>query len=224
MIGIRAMRGIQTKGNAIRSLRRSRGMTQEQLAAAAEIDVRTLRRAEAAQQRVDLRIVVAVADVFGVDPTTLILPSGTETPTAERLIELVQIWGDAMIRADIEAILAMHTQDTVLELPGLHDLPTARDCIGIAALEQQLRDTATFLRLLRATPGSERNHVCDNIVFMRVNGEFEFLPTGQTFSARHVNEIEFEGELIKRRVTIADYEPLRRILAELDGDLAFKLG
>ena len=55
------MRGIVANGGAIVAARRAAGLTQEQLASAADCDVKTVRKAEQGRERVDLRVVVRIA-------------------------------------------------------------------------------------------------------------------------------------------------------------------
>ncbi|MDC0742605.1 helix-turn-helix transcriptional regulator [Polyangium sp. rjm3] len=55
----------------MRRLRLSRGLTQEQLAEAAELDLRFLQRVERGQTNVGVAVVVALADALAVAPGVL---------------------------------------------------------------------------------------------------------------------------------------------------------
>lgn len=209
---------MRTRAVELRQRRRTLGLTQEQLAAEASLDVKTVRKAEKPGERVDLRVIVAIAEQFSLSPQDLIEPEETACPPPERLIELVKKWGEYSITGEIDKWLAMHTTDTIFELPEKGGLPVARDCRGIDELDTFIREAAQILRIHSTDPATEQYHATGNLVFMRVTAQMEFLPARARFEARHVNEFEFEGELIKRRTTIADYHPLRKILDEMGFD------
>ncbi|WP_338046355.1 helix-turn-helix transcriptional regulator [Polyangium spumosum] len=58
-------------GANVRRLRLSRGLTQEQLAEAAELDLRFLQRVERGQTNVGVAVIVALAGALGVPPGRL---------------------------------------------------------------------------------------------------------------------------------------------------------
>ncbi len=208
------MRGKLTRGVEIRQWREAAGLTQQDLSEAADLDVKTIRKAEAIDGRIDWRVVVAISTALGREPSDLIVSEPTECPTPERLIELVRKWQDAMMQADIPQLLSLHTPDTVVELPGALDLPGGQTVVGLEELDRMLQYLLSILRLRHVVPESLQFHVSENFVFMRSVADIEYLPIGKSYRARHINEFEFEGELVKKRVTIADYEPFRQLLAE----------
>jgi transcriptional regulator with XRE-family HTH domain len=67
------MRGVQVIGETIRSQRRQRGLTQEQLAAQADCDVKTLRQAEHSRA-IDLSSLKRIALALNLNYVDLIHP------------------------------------------------------------------------------------------------------------------------------------------------------
>lgn len=92
-------------------------------------------------------------------------------------------------------------------------MPEAGFYQGIEALQEHLVKMFSLFRLRHIEPDSVQHHISGNFVFMRSIAEFEYLPAGKTYRARHFNEFEFEGDLIRRRVSSADYGELRKIIA-----------
>lgn len=65
-------------------LRLQRGLTQEQLAEMADIDVRYLVRIQRATERASLDVLVALAEALGVQPDRLLRPASVERARAGR--------------------------------------------------------------------------------------------------------------------------------------------
>lgn len=208
------MRGVIPNSELIRRLRESAQMTQESLAAIAQADVKTIRKAETSGKRVDLKVIVGIAHALQIGPDELIVRKPVGALSAEYLVERVKQWNEAFMRADIDSLLKLHTPDTVLELPGSDDLPVAGRYQGLDALAQHFFKMFSLLRLRRMISDSPKYHVSDNFVFMRVTAEFEYLPAAKTYQAIHFSEFEFEGDLIRRRISSADYGELRQIISD----------
>jgi hypothetical protein len=189
-------------------------MTQESLAAIAQADVKTIRKAESSGKRIDLKVIVGIAHALQTEPDELIVRQPIGVASAECLVERVKQWSDAFVRADIDSLLKLHTPDSILELPGSDDLPEAGFYQGLEALAEHFSKMFSLFRLRHMISDSLKHHVSDNFVFMRVTVEFEYLPAAKTYQAIHFNEFEFEGDLIRRRVSSADYGDLRKLLAD----------
>jgi transcriptional regulator with XRE-family HTH domain len=69
-------------GANVRRLRLKRGMTQEQVAEGAELDLRFLQRVEAGKTNLGVAVLVKLADVLGVAPGVLLRPA--ELPEVKR--------------------------------------------------------------------------------------------------------------------------------------------
>ena len=212
------MRGIKPNGPRIFQLRRDSGATQEQIATLAQCDVKTLRKAEKGSERIDLSVAMAIAKALNVDFQDLVCVEDLEdvgaVATPERLIELTRQWNQTFLDQDYDSFLAMHTDDTVVELPGVDSLPHQEHCHGIDQLREFVKETSQELRLTSYDPESLQIYVFGNIVFMRARATIEHIPSGRTYTTVHVNELEFQGEKIARRLTVADYDLLRRIYSD----------
>lgn len=207
------MRGILTNGARIRELRKIQGHSQEQFAALVDCDVKTLRKAERGKHPVDLRIVVDIARVLGENFETL-TRSGIESSSKQRLVEITCQFHDAFMRSDVASLLALHTEDTILELPGTDGLPAAQSCCGIEELRGHLEEMFCTFRLQSVRSDDFEIHAADNYAFLRSTLTIEYLPTGKTYTTRHMCELEFRDGKIARRITVADYELLRQIVAD----------
>ncbi|MEZ6130773.1 MAG: helix-turn-helix domain-containing protein [Planctomycetaceae bacterium] len=206
------MRGAEVNGERIVALRKARGKTQEQLAAAADIDVTTLRNMERGRRRFDLRTILSIADVLEVDWTEVVVGLDDPAVSRERNVAVAKHWHEAFLAGDVARLLTLHTPDTVLELPGTEGLPAASCLSGIEALQQFLEDFFQVFRVVWVAAEDFQIHATDNLVFLRTTAAIEFLPKRRSYTARHVNEFEFLNGLIRRRTSIADYAGLRQLL------------
>jgi transcriptional regulator with XRE-family HTH domain len=80
--GSRAQEVLEYFAANVRRLRLARGMTQEVLAEAIGIELRTLQRVEAASTNPSLTMLINLADVLGVKPGALL--EETERPVIKR--------------------------------------------------------------------------------------------------------------------------------------------
>lgn len=105
-------------GRKVRELRRSRGMTQKELASAVGVTGAQLHRYETGATRVAASRMIAIAEALGVRPDVLLesaapesMPSlPTETTTGDDLLELIQLFsaiGDPKNRNAILAVARM---------------------------------------------------------------------------------------------------------------------
>lgn len=113
------MRGVTANPDAIRGARCQAGWTQEQLAAASDCDVKTIRKAETPNKRVDLKVIVGIANALSRQPHELIVPHA-ESPVAKQgslhpeRLERVKQWSEAFLHADVPRLLSLHTADCIL--------------------------------------------------------------------------------------------------------------
>lgn len=206
------MRGIAVRADVIRDLRKAAGLTQEQLAAAADCDVKTVRKAERGTERVDLWVVSAIAEALGSEAGSLIVAGENSELKARLHLSIVKQWVAAFEDADVDRLLALHTEDTVLEIPGSDGLPAAGNFTGIGELRGHFQSFFTLFRLRAVQDDDFHVHAVDDLVFMRSTATIEFLPARKSYTTRHVNEIEFRDGKVARRVTVADYDGLRKIV------------
>lgn len=209
------MRGVSVRGDLIRSLRKSAGLTQEQLAATAGCDVKTIRKAERNSERVDLWVVAAIAETLGDQTESLILLDLNSATKVEFHLSIVNDWHAAFQSSDLDRLLSLHTEDSILEIPGSDGLPAAGNHQGIDELREHFRAVFTLFRLEGVQDDDFRVHAVDDLVFLRSTATLEYLPAGKSYTTRHVNEFEFRAGKIARRMVVADYDGLREILAEM---------
>jgi transcriptional regulator with XRE-family HTH domain len=206
------MRGIKVKDHVIRILRTGFGWTQDQLATQAKVDVRTIRNAEEGIRNLDVRTVAAIATALGCEFRDLIAPSEVSADQCSIHLDVVLRWHEAMLAADIDTLMPLHTEDTLLELPGAEGLPAAGTFNGRESLRAHLSEYFHVFRVRSVRDDDFLVHAVDEYVFLRTTATIEYLPAGNSYTARHVNEFEFRDGLITRRVNIADWGGLREIV------------
>lgn len=189
-------------------------LTQEQLATACECDVKTIRKAEGHEGRVDLRIVLALARALDCDVRTLLPQEQSGTNSVDQNLQMVLRWHEAFLSGDLESLLELHTEDSILEIPAAKGLPAAEDCQGIEQLRDHLTQIFQVFRVVSVRDDDFEIHAVDQLVFLRTTATIEFLPTGKSYTARHLNEFECRDGKIARRAVIADYDKLRQAMEE----------
>jgi ketosteroid isomerase-like protein len=117
-----------------------------------------------------------------------------------------------MLAADVDTLMPLHTEDTMLELPGAEGLPAAGTFNGRESLRAHLSEYFHVFRVRSVRDDDFLVHAVDEYVFLRTTTTIEYLPTNEAFTARHVNEFEFRDGQIARRVNVADWDALREIL------------
>src|SRR5262249_36142504 len=111
-------------GKQILAARLQRGLTQEQLATMAHLDVKTVRKAEQGK-RLDLGPLNRIASVLQTDLAKLIRRRRSGTKTRSRRKEIVVRWHQIWDDQDGEALAALYHERAVLHLPGDPNIPFA---------------------------------------------------------------------------------------------------
>lgn len=140
--------------------------------------------------------------------------SGSERK-AECHLSLVNEWHAAFQDADLNRLLSLHTEDSILEIPGSEGLPAAGNYQGIAQLREHFEAVFRLFRLQAVEDDDFRIHAVDDLVFLRSTATLEYLPAGKSYTTLHVNEFEFCDGKVARRMVVADYDGLRAILADM---------
>ena len=136
------MRGVQSNGAVIRKARKQRGMTQSELAIMADLDVKTVRKAEKGL-RVDLSVVTAIARTLNVDVSAIIaveVAKPTTEPGIARNLEIARrfvMLYDTGGRNVAESIQTLVTDDIELHCPAeTGTVPFAGVFRGLNGLQQ----------------------------------------------------------------------------------------
>ena len=156
-------------------------------------------------ERVDIATLANVADALGVQVSAVAFHSGenTSVDTSKRLKQLTIAWEEAYMSCDVDRILAFHHPDTVLELPGSDDLTAGGTFRGIDQLRAHLESAFQCFRVVEVH--ERKMHVVENLVFYRPILTLLVVPKGTKFTIRFLNEIEFRGDKICRRMTLTDW-------------------
>jgi transcriptional regulator with XRE-family HTH domain len=116
------MRGAIADGDWIRATRISRGLTQEQLAVRADLDVKTVRKAEQGK-RLDAGTLARLALALGVNVQSLVRRAEDVSAAQAARRRVVERWQAAWDARDIDAIMALFHEHAELHLPGGPQIP-----------------------------------------------------------------------------------------------------
>jgi ketosteroid isomerase-like protein len=200
------MRGAQVNAEALRSLRVNLGLTQEQLASRAEIDVTTLRRMEKGLKAFDIPTISAVAASLGCHVSRLVIPSPS-THAADSPEEInracVARHREGFARKDVEAVLACYTEDAVVNFPTSLPPPSGR-FEGHAAIRGHLEET--FRTFTPEIPTLEESvlYVFEDRVILRQVSSAVVLQTGASFTSELLFEYYFRDGKIWKHVGLFD--------------------
>lgn len=114
------MRGVMAAGDRITRQRRRQGLTQEQLAAQADCDVKTVRRAEHSGV-IDMKSLKAIAAALNATHTELVVSAPSSGSTLGESLEVQSIlrrWLRAFGDNDFDRVLPTVHRGAVLYLPG----------------------------------------------------------------------------------------------------------
>lgn len=107
-------RGILPNVASLRSARKSLGLTQEQLAALAGVDVKTVRNGESGS-RLDVASLTTIAAALDLELSEVLADSGAVRKSRYSVVKRLQL---AWLRRDAEQLLLAYHADAVLVLPG----------------------------------------------------------------------------------------------------------
>jgi len=201
------MRGVQVHGDVIRSLRITRGFTQDQLAQAADLDVTTLRKMEKGGKAFDLKTVTALALALDCHLMRIIIP---DTPTVDGnrperdYLDCLARYRDGFLQKDVEHVLACYTDDAVISFPSL--IPTVASGLfeGHAAIRQHLE--LTFQTFTPHIPTLEESevYVFEDRVMLRHVGSAVVRHNGAVFRSECLFEFWFRDGKICKHVGLFD--------------------
>lgn len=209
------MRGAQLNAEALRSLRIRLGLTQEQLASKAEIDVTTLRRMEKGLKAFDVQTISAVAASLGCHVSRLIMPNPTK-PGAESPEEInracVARHREAFARKDVDGVLACYTKDAIVSFPTSLPPPSGR-FEGHAAIRGHLEET--FRTFTPDIPTLEESslYVFEDRVILRHVSSAVVLQNGATFTSELLFEYYFRDGKIWKHVGLFDTAAIANAMA-----------
>lgn len=188
------MRGTIADGPALRAARTSRGLTQEQLAARAQIDVKTVRKAEQGK-RLDLGTLTQIAFALDVELNQIIHLSPSETEVQVRRRDVVLRWLRAWEVRDLDALVALHHEHVVMHLPGGPGIPFSGTFRGHAEF-RRLHESAWSTSETVPIPREDFSLlVADDTVIWNARPGLK-LPDGRVVKLPAVHIYRFEGDLI----------------------------
>ena len=145
------------------------------------------------------------------------------SPTPHPLEKIIAAYGDAWNSHDVEAILAMHTEDSVFE-----NHTSGGKGVGKAAIREILKGIFTTFPDIRFN--ARRTYVRDGLVAQEwtatatlavpfTRGSATVQPTGEKISWNGVDVIPFTGSLVARKDVYVDSTGFLRALGFRHVDL-----
>lgn len=180
------MRGVLVDGEQIRIGRLARGLTQEQLAVAADVDVKTIRKAEQGG-RLDVGTLSSLSRALGVDLKTVVSDVSAEAEIKRIRMQVVERWIAAWDARDLEALLALHHDDAVMLLPGEPGIPFGGRFAGKQAIRAAHERAWQTLATQPVQPGDYQLVAGDDTVVMHGTKHVE-CPDGrfEPLSSAHI--------------------------------------
>jgi transcriptional regulator with XRE-family HTH domain len=207
------MRGANADGDRIRNLRRSLGLTQDELARRAECDVKTIRKAEK-DGRVDLATLRRIAAALNVTSADLDHPPADARATEQANLQVILGWIDAFNRRDVDAILECWHDDGVLQIPGMEGVPAGGTFCGKDEIRAHQELAFQTYRTEHLVLGNIQVNAVDNFVFARGNASVVHIPSGRETRCYAVHEFRLEAEKIAEHLVITDTRAFQQLLQD----------
>jgi len=194
------MRGIPVNGKLIQTIRTSQGLTQERMAAEADCDVKTLRKAEKSGH-VDQSTVERLAQTLGVEPQELIDAGSLEQETAN--IQLILDWQKVFNRRDPAAIADFFHEDGSVTVMSDIPIPGGGEFSGKEAVYQWANICFEPYLTEPITPDMMQIDAIRDLVFVRgkIDVEVTVINTNQSGKASATHEFRIrDGKILTHRV------------------------
>jgi transcriptional regulator with XRE-family HTH domain len=188
------MRGAIANGEYLQAVRVTRALTQEQLATLADVDVKTVRKAEQGK-RLDVGTLARLALALGTElhriirgPTPL-----ADLQTARRIT--VEKWRAAWDARDFEALLALYDDRIVLHLPGGPHLAWGGEFHGKEAIRRVNKMAWSLAPMVPVAPHDRFLIVCEDCAVLYGKRSLR-LPDEREILLSSMHLFAFAGRLI----------------------------
>lgn len=198
------MRGAIADGDQIRSARVGQGLTQEQLATRADVDVKTVRKAEQGK-RLDAGTLGRIAEALAVDINSVLRRTTEESTAHTARRSVVERWQAAWDARDIDAIMALFHDRAELHLPGGPQIPFSGVYRGKEAIRRANELAWATAQTVPQQPADYSLIVSGDSVVLHGRRGLR-LPNGEAVWLTNIHIFTFDGDLIvEQRV---DYDTL----------------
>jgi len=204
------MRGVYTDGETVRSVRTHRGLTQEELADLAGLDVKTVRKAERGG-RLDLstltRLAVAMETVTG----RLVRHGLSEMGLLSCRRDAVLRWLAAWDARDADGVLALYHERATFRLPGRPVIPFHGTCRGKDEIRAAYETAWRTCQTVPASPEDVMIYVMgDTVVLEGLRGVR--LPNGEISRLWCVQIYSFDGDRVIDHRVVYDTLEFARLM------------
>jgi transcriptional regulator with XRE-family HTH domain len=144
------MRGAMANGKNLKAARTIRGLTQEQLAALAGVDAKTVRNAEQSK-RLDVGSLARLALALGTELHRVIRSPNPLAAMLAARRKAVEKWQAAWKARDMNALLALYHEQAALHLPGGPIIPFGGEFRGKESVQQVAELAWAIIATIRPT-------------------------------------------------------------------------
>ena len=197
------MRGSTANGPNIRRRRKRLGLTQEELASRAEVDVKTVRNAEA-NRNLDADTLQRIAMALTVELSYIAVTSSDSNRQAPRRIRIIEKWIEAFNDQDVDGMVAVYHDDALLTFPTGGEMPGGGTYKGKEQLRRQAEESFACFKTEPFTSQSFRIHSAGDFVFLRGSAAVTVKATGASFTAELLHEFEFNDDKVTRHTGLFD--------------------
>ncbi len=193
------MRGALANGDKLRAARVGRGLTQEQLAALADVDVKTIRKAEHGK-RLDVPTLAQLAVALGIEVHGVVRGTHPESDTQAARRKAVERWQAAWDARDIEAIMTLFHDRAELHLPGGPQIPFGGTHRGKEEIRRAIELAWATAQTVPQKPEEYSLIVSDDTVVMHGRRGLQ-VPGGEAVWLSNIHVFAFEdGLIVEQRV------------------------
>ncbi len=197
------MRGAVANGEAIRELRKSLALTQEDLAVLALCDVKTVCAAEKGR-RVDFGTLQRIAEALSVNLSSVSQQAEQALQQSRRQIRSIRAWQRAFDRGDVDGMLKLYRDDAVLRFPWSHKTTGGGAYRGKDALRRLIKTLFACLDPTTEAQQKLRLHAVDDCVFLRGQLRAKVRVTGHILASEVFHEFRMRQEKIVEQTALFD--------------------
>ena len=191
------MRGQAPQGHRIRHFRKAHGWTQEQLAAAANCDVKTIRNAEASR-RLRISTLNRIATALSIDLTELLDDSGAHHE------EWIGRWVSAFNERKVDQLVGFYHHRATLNLPSKIAFPGSGMFRGPSRIVEHYRDLFAHAHIQFADPSNPFVQQQSGAVLLRGRATGKTLVNKKTLEVEVLHEFHRPKLLITSHVILLD--------------------
>lgn len=188
------MRGVVVCGEEVLAARLQQGLTQVDLAKLANLDVKTVRKAEQGK-RLDLLPLSRLAGALKADVKRFIVPDDADAGLQARQRTTLMKWIAAFDAFDGDAIMTVFHEDAVMQIAGEPNIPFSGTFRGREEIRRSHEQAWSTRRQEPTDPNEVTIHAGDSVITV-LGEKAVYLPNGELVRMPTVMIFTFVDDLI----------------------------